>query len=232
MTTAADLIRGSLRLIGKLAEGEIPSNETYDDSLTALNELLDAWSVDSLAVYTTQDQVLTWPSGQASRTLGPTGQLVGLRPVRLDEATHFVVDGVSYPIFLLNQEQYRSIAEKASTGAYPTFMYIDMEVPDATVYVYPVPTQDIEMHFVSAQALTQPATILTTITMPPGYMRAFRYNLACALASEFGMEPPGWVVKIANEARGAIERVNDPMLQMSMPTTLPGADARYDIYQG
>ena len=36
--TAADLINGSLRLLGVLAEGEVPSAETSQDALTARSE--------------------------------------------------------------------------------------------------------------------------------------------------------------------------------------------------
>ena len=77
MTTAADQINGALRLIGQLAEGEIASVETYQDALTAMNQMIDSWNTERLTVFTTIDQVLTWPANAASRTLGPTGNLVG-----------------------------------------------------------------------------------------------------------------------------------------------------------
>jgi hypothetical protein len=41
-TTAADQINGALRLIGMLAEGEVPSAATSQDALTALNQMRDS----------------------------------------------------------------------------------------------------------------------------------------------------------------------------------------------
>ena len=56
-TTAGDQINAALRLIGQLAEGETPSAATSQDALVALNQMLDSWSTERLAVYSTQDQV-------------------------------------------------------------------------------------------------------------------------------------------------------------------------------
>ena len=44
MTTAGDIINGSLRLLGVLAEGETPSAEISQDSLTAMNQMIDSWN--------------------------------------------------------------------------------------------------------------------------------------------------------------------------------------------
>ena len=57
--TAGDLINSSLRLIGQLAEGEVPSAATSQDALTAFNQMIDSWNTERLAVFSTQDQVYT-----------------------------------------------------------------------------------------------------------------------------------------------------------------------------
>jgi hypothetical protein len=89
-TTAGDQINGALRLIGQLAEGETPSAATSADALTAMNQMLDSWSSERLSVFSTQDQIFTWPASTATRTLGPTGDFVGNRPVLVDDSTYFV----------------------------------------------------------------------------------------------------------------------------------------------
>jgi hypothetical protein len=90
METAGDIINGSLRLLGVLAEGEVPSAETSQDALRAMNQMIDSWNTERLAVFSTQDQVFTWPAGFISRTLGPSGDFVGNRPVLLEDSTYFV----------------------------------------------------------------------------------------------------------------------------------------------
>lgn len=234
MASAADLINGSLRLIGQLAEGEVPSNETSQDALAAMNQMLDSWSTERLAVYSTQDQIFTWPATFASRTLGPTGNFVGTRPVYLDDSTYFrdASTNVSYGLRMINQQQYNGIAVKTVRSTYPQVMWVNMTHPDIELYVYPVPTRDLEFHFVSVSPLTQPATLVTNLEFPPGYLRAFRYNLAMELAPEFGIEPSPQVQRIAMTSKRNLKRVNNPDDVMSMPYSIIATRRRFNIFTG
>lgn len=234
MTTAGDQINAALRLIGQLAEGETPSPATSQDALAALNQMLDSWSTERLAVFSTQDQVFTWPANTISRTFGPTGNFVGNRPIQLDDATYFrdASTGVSYGIKMINQQQYDGIAVKTVTATYPQVMWINQQYPDIELTLYPVATRALEWHFISVDELTQPATLNTTLAFPPGYMRAFKFNLACEIANEFGVEPPRTVSRLAMTSKRDIKRINNPMDVMSMPYPLIATPQRYNVYAG
>lgn len=305
-TTAGDQINGALRLIGQLAEGEVPSAATSQDALTALNQMIDSWNTERLSVFSTQDQVFLWPastqttftasisgttmtvtnvasgsiglgqilsgtgvtigttvtaylSGSGSvgtytvsasqsvgsttitspaqymhRTLGPTGNFVGNRPILLDDSTYFLdpANGISFGIKIINQQQYNGIAVKTVTSTYPQVIWINMGYPDIDMYIYPVPTKVLEWHFVSVEELTQPATLATNLAFPPGYLRAFRFNLACEIAAEFGVEPPPQVKRIAMSAKRNIKRINNPDDIMSLPYSIVGTRQRFNIFAG
>jgi len=231
MTTAGDIIYGALRLIGQLAEGEVPSADTAQDALAAMNMMIDSWSTERLAVYATQDQVFTWPAGQAVRTLGPTGNFVGLRPVQLTDATYYVdPQGLSFMPAIINEAEYNAIVLKTVTSTYPQVIYAEASNPNATYSVYPVPTKDMIWHFISVLELSQPATLGTELVFPPGYLRAFRYNLACELAPEFGVEPSPDVKRVAMVSKRNLKRINNPNDLMSMPSSIMGEGGRYNIY--
>lgn len=234
MTTAGDIINGSLRLLGVLAEGEVPSAETSKDALFAMNQMIESWNTERLSVFSTQDQVFTWPAGEISRTLGPTGDFVGNRPILLDDSTYFVQPGtnVSYGIKFINQQQYDGIAVKTVTSTYPQVIFVNMTYPDIEMFVYPRPTAALTWHFISVEELTQPATLATELHFPPGYLRAFRYNLACEIAPEFGMEPSPQVKRIAMTAKRDLKRINNPDDIMSMPYSIVATRQRYNIYAG
>lgn len=233
-TSAGDQINAALRLIGMLAEGETASAETSQDALSALNQMIDSWSIERLSVFSTQDQVFTWPAGQISRTLGPTGQFVGNRPIELDDATYFrdASTGVSYGVKIINQQQYDGIAVKTVTSTYPQVLWMNASMPDVEMRVYPVPIRDLEWHFISVQELTQPATLATTLVLPPGYLRAFKYNLACEIAAEFGVEPSPSVQRIAVTSKRNLKRINNPGDIMSMPYSVIATRQRYNIFAG
>lgn len=234
MATAGDQINTALRLIGELAEGETPTPATAQDALTALNQMLDSWSTERLAVYATQDQVFTWPVNQASRTIGPTGDFVGNRPVNVYDATYFrdPANGISYGIKIINQQQYDGIAVKTVTSTYPQVLWVNSGMPNATLTIYPVPTRSLEWHIVSVTELAQPASLTTSLSFPPGYLRAFKYNLACEIAAEFGVEPPPQVQRIAVASKRNLKRINNPEDIMSIPYSIVGTRQRFNIFAG
>ena len=233
-TTAGDQINAALRLIGMLAEGETPSANTSHDALSALDQMIDSWNTERLTVFSTQDQVFTWTANQISRTLGPTGNFVGNRPILIDDSTYFKdpTNGISFGIKLINQQQYNGIAVKTVTSTYPQVMWVNMSYPNIDMYVYPVPTKALEWHFISVTELTQPATLATSLTFPPGYLRCFKYNLACEIATEFGVEPPANVARIAMTSKRNLKRINNPDDIMSLPYSIVGTRQRFNIFAG
>jgi hypothetical protein len=233
-TTARDQINAALRLIGMLAEAESPSDATSQDALSAMNQMIDSWNTERLSVFSTQDQVFTWTSGQIHRTLGPTGDFVGNRPILIDDATYFKdpSNGISFGIKIINQQQYDGIAVKTVTSTYPQVMWVNMEYPNIDMYVYPVPTKALEWHFISVEELTQPANLSTDLAFPPGYLRAFKYNLACEIANEFGVEPPPQVLRIAMSSKRNLKRINNPDDIMAMPYSIVATRQRYNIFAG
>ena len=233
-TTAYDQICGALRLIGQLAEGETPSASTAQDSLSALNQMIDSWNTERLSVFSTQDQIVTWLPGVKTMSMGPSGDYIGNRPILIDDATYFrdPASGISFGIKLINQQQYDGIAVKTVTSTYPQVMWINMEYPNLTMTVYPIPTKTLEFHIISVEELTQPATLATSLAFPPGYLRAFKYNLACELAPEFGVEPSPTVSRIAMTAKRNLKRINNPDDIMALPYSLVATRQRFNIFAG
>jgi hypothetical protein len=232
MTTAAEIIDGSLRLLGVLAEGETPSAAVMQDSIMAINQMIQSWDTERLSVFSTQDQVFTWPANVISRTLGPTGDFVGNRPIEVDDATYFKdpSSGLSFGVKLINQQQYDGIAFKTVTSTYPQVLWVNNTFPDIEMTVYPVPIKALEWHIISVETLNEVTNVATDMYFPPGYLRAFRYNLACELAPEFGVEPSPQVQRIAMSSKRNIKRINFPGDLMAIPYPIVATRQRYNIY--
>ena len=232
--TANDQINGALRVLGILAEGETPSAATSQDALAALNQMIDSWNTERLSVFNTQDQTYLWTPGLKMQTLGPSGDFVGNRPIMIDDSTYFrdPANGISFGIKLINQQQYDGIAVKTVTSTYPQVMWINMEYPNITMTIYPVPTKVLEWHFISVEELMSVPSLSTNILMPPGYLRAFKYNLACEFANEFGIEPPANVARIAMTSKRNLKRINNPDDIMSLPYSIVGTRQRFNIFAG
>ncbi len=232
--TARDQINRALRLLGVLAEGETPSASVSQDALMAMNQMIDSWNTERLSTFVTQDQVYTWPAGIIARDLGPSGDFVGNRPIQIDDATYYRDPGtnVSFGIKFINQQQYDGIAVKTVTSTYPQVAWVNMGFPDVTITIYPQPTRDLEWHFVSVQELDRPADLSTVLFYPPGYLRAFTYNLAMEFAPEFGVDPSKQVQRIAMTSKRDLKRINNPDDVMSMPYAIVATRQRFNIYAG
>jgi hypothetical protein len=232
--SAGEQINRALRLLGVLAEGETTSAAVMQDSLMAMNQMIDSWNTERLSVFSTQDQVFNWPPDLITRTLGPTGDFVGNRPILVDDATYFrdATTNVSYGIKLINQQQYDGIAVKTVTSTYPQVMFVNMTYPNITMTIYPKPTRVLEWHIVSVEKLSEPATLATILAFPPGYLRAFTYNLAMEIAPEFGVEPSEQVKRIAMTSKRNLKRINNPDDVMSMPYAIVATRQRFNIYAG
>jgi len=232
--SAGEQINRALRLLGVLAEGETTSAAVMQDSLMAMNQMIDSWNTERLSVFSTQDQVFNWPPDLITRTLGPTGDFVGERPILVDDATYFrdATTNVSYGIKLINQQQYDGIAVKTVTSTYPQVMFVNMTYPNITMTIYPKPTRVLEWHIVSVEKLSEPATLATILAFPPGYLRAFTYNLAMEIAPEFGVEPSEQVKRIAMTSKRNLKRINNPDDVMSMPYAIVATRQRFNIYAG
>jgi hypothetical protein len=259
MATVRELLNGAHRLLGLTASGNVLPEAVYQDNILALNQMLDSWSAESLAVFCTQDQVFTWEAGNRVRTLGPSGDFLyplsteggdplvtenddvlvpngyaTQRPILLQDSTFFrdPTTNVSYGIKFLNQLQYNNIAVKTVTSTFPQVMWVNMTHPDITLAVYPVPSRSLEFHFVSAAPLTTPAGLETDLLFPPGYLRAFRYNLALELAPEFNVDPAADVRRIAMVSKRTLKRINNPRDIMAMPYSLMARRNRFNIFAG
>jgi len=199
-----------------------------------MNQMIQSWNTEHLTVFSTQDQVVTWPPSTISRTFGSTGDIVANRPVAIDDSTYFrdPSNGISYGLKLINQQQYNGIAVKTVTSTYPQVLWVNMTYPDIEMYVYPVPTKVLEFHIVSVEELTQPANLATDLAFPPGYLRCFRYNLACEMAPEFGTEPSRQVQRIAMTSKRNLKRINNPNDIMALPYSLVATRQRFNIFAG
>ena len=232
--TAADLIKRALRLLGVLASGEEPEASEYTDGLMTFNQMIDSWSTESLSVYGTRDQQLTWPSGQATVLLGPSSPDFpgSICPVQLTDATYFILNGVSYPIKIINDDQYSNIPVKTVSTQIPTMLYPNMTLAGAfdcmEVTAYTVPSQDLLFHFLSVITLTEVTAETDVIYVPRGYYEAYVFNLAMKMAPEYGITPSREVRQGASKARANIKRINNPNVVMTTP--LPsGYNGRYNI---
>jgi hypothetical protein len=207
MTVALDIINGALIELGVLAVGETASAEDSALGLSALNDMLDGWNTQNLTIYATYDATFTFVPGQATYTIGPAGNWNGLRPVSL-VSQYVKYQGVDFPIEQIDQETYNLIPIKTQPGILPQFVLFNESFPLGTMTFWPVPNTANTFTLSSNQLLTEPATLQTTLSMPPGYYRAMRLNLAVELSGRYGRTLSPVTLRMASTSLGDLRRLN------------------------
>lgn len=206
-TTAYDLIKGAFRKVGITSAGETPTADEANDALTDLNDLIEDMSIDNLFVWGAASASFTALGGAATRTIGPTGQLVSDRPVRITNA-YCTYGGVDFPIELIGQEEYDNISLKTQQSQVIEKMAYVNDYPNGLLYIWPVPAASIPLVIGIDRIITQVASTATVMTFPPGYLNYMMLAVGIKAAVEYGVEPMPDVTKEAMRLRAALKRAN------------------------
>ncbi|HLJ26561.1 MAG TPA: hypothetical protein VKY85_07610 [Candidatus Angelobacter sp.] len=223
--TANDLIASALRLIGVLASGEVPTAAEANDGLTILNQMIDSWGTERLALFTIQRQVVVPAVLKQAYTLGAGGDFNLPRPPRVDRVGVISLTNAAQPLELplelLTDAGWQAIPVKNITSSLPLKVWNDLGFPLMTLNFWPIPNVQVNFALYTWTALTQFPDLVTDETFPPGYMKALRYNLAVDLAPEFGRsDVPPVVAAQAVSSKAVIKALNIPLLDLRCDTAL------------
>jgi hypothetical protein len=200
MTTALVIITDALKELGVLAEGDTASSSMADDALRALNRLI-ALESHSLGIDYTATQLTMALTGQASFTIGASGNLVATRPIRVDTA-QAVLGGITYDVRVIDVAEWDLIPLKTTTGSVPEVIYYDPTTTAGTVHVWPQCTCTLNMRVTSM--LTSFATTASTLTLPEGYESWLIPALAIAIAPQY---PAGALSPLTVQAESKALRI-------------------------
>jgi hypothetical protein len=204
--TAIDLITRALRTIGVYGSGETPSAEDAQDSLAALNEMIDSWSANRLYLYQIVTNEFSAVVGKSVYSVGVGGDFNMTRPTALTGANYFI-DPIDYQMRETTNKAFADIPYKAALGIPEIFNY-EPSFPLGSLSLWPTPGVAGTIKIQSPQQLTQFPDLTTDVAFPPGYQKAIRMVLCVALCNEFNVPLSAQLSASANGAIKRIRRMN------------------------
>lgn len=207
MTTAISIIESALSKINAFGVGETLSADDAVDSLEVLNDMLEAWSLDDLLIYVPTQETRALVSGTASFTIGPTGDIVSTRPIKILDA-YIRQGGTDYQVEIADRREYNRMTDKLGSYDIPDALYYEATMPNGKVWLLPECGVSCTLYFDVQRLLTSFATTGTDVALPPGYKRAIQYNLALELANDFQKPVPDSVARIAVTSKAQIRKIN------------------------
>jgi hypothetical protein len=234
VTTARTIITRSLKLIGALAEGETPTAEAANDALATLNDLIAGWQAEQVPVHTLTRATLALVSGQASYTIGDGGDFNRAWPYTVPRASFLTASTpvTETPLQVLYEQEWQDLSTKTLTSTTPVAIYYNPTYPLGRLHVYPVATDATATLVIYVhEPVATLATLDTVLSLPPGYQKMIRYNLALELAPEYGRTPDPQIRLIAQQTLGAIKRTNfrPALLRVDAALLAGGGGGRYNI---
>lgn len=224
MATARDLINGSLRLLGVLAQGEAVNASEAQDALASLNSMIDSWSTESLSVMGVTERIVTLAAAQQVYTIGPGGDIDIPRPTSITDfsvAYQNAPRDIYLPLEEMSLDQYSSIPVIGYESPIPLRYFLNPGFEFYQLFMYPMPAAGTKLRFYASDVLSQIPNISQTLLFAPGYERAFRYNLAIELAPEYGKDPTASVVATAQQSKDNVQRLNATDITLVSDMGLP-----------
>lgn len=225
-TTALDIIKRALRLLGVYPSGEDLSPEESQDGLDTLNDLLDELSLGSMVYAKTLDTI-SLAANQASVTVGPSGATVTARPIQVLDESYILIGTQTYPLRVFSLQEYNDIGLKGQTSI-PRGIWPQMNMPDITLTLWPVPGQTMTLNLWSQKAIASFPGLTSVVSLPPGYKKALSYLLAIDFAPEYEVEPSPTVLRGAASAKRMVEAKNFEPPMLTLPPEISNA-GRFNI---
>lgn len=119
----------------------------------------------------------------------------------------------------VTMDRYNELGYKGVPGPWPIALAYQPTFPLGTIWVYPNPNMSGEVHLFTDLILSQLTAVNQMVSLPQGYIRAFKTLLGMELCTEYGKSPSRELQRQAAEARAFIKALN-----ASPVTTL-----RYDV---
>lgn len=221
------MLLDAFKMAGIVADGDSLTSNQAADGLIYLNQMLDAWAADGLLnPYHTTDSY-SWTSGNASRTIGSTGNFSGTRPVDVVGA-YIRSGGADFQLKVISYDDFQAIENKSETGM-PIYLAYQKTTPNGTLHAWPVPDTAYTV-YITREAQESALTSSDDYLPAPGKLEAVRYNLAKRLMGVYPCEPKALIIQ---EADNAVQRLQRQAYQHSAAKINPAiAGTGFNIDRG
>jgi len=237
MTTAQDLITGALQLLGVYDPGQALTAADAALGLEVMGDMFDSWSNESLTCYAWLTSQITLVANQQSYPVGPGSSFNTVRPIRIleDPGTCFIRDSNQndYPIQVLPQDMWNLIGLKTNTSDIPDTLFYDPQFPQGIINIFPIPTIAYTLFYSSYLQLVDPSVLTSSVSLPPGYNKMIKFNLAIDLKPYFddaNLDPV--VIAQAAESKANVKRSNMKVVEAVYDNEIVSrASPTYNIYR-
>lgn len=184
------VITSALRKLSVLPSGGTPTSAQISDATDALQALVKAFQADGMPVWKMSTQTFTVTSGVSSYTVGPSQTVNCPKPLRIVSATYTPSGGNNAPMNIYTQYDYSHLPSTSGTSGLPVDLYYQPLRTTGVIKLWPTPSESTTVISFTYQSPYEDMDSSTNdFDFPSEWMQALIYNLAWALAPEYGIPP-------------------------------------------
>lgn len=186
-----DLIKGALRKIGVVPQGETPTTDQITEGAFALNLLVKAWQADGMPLWALRTTAIPLSATVNTYSIG-TGLTVNTdKPLKIIRAwNRDITSNVDIPMRILTRQEYDILGNKTSAGN-PIQIYYDPQRDSGVLKVFPTPSTleatNNQIYITYQRPYEDFDTSTDTPDFPQEWYMAVLYGLAVVLAPEYGL---------------------------------------------
>lgn len=237
--TVHDLISASMRKIGALQVGEVPTAQEAEDFLREANRMLDGFNMDSMIVHRIRRDEFDVTAGTGAYEIG-TGATWNIpRPTRIESLSYFDNSAGQKSEWNLGpsvtEQEYRDWELREFRSSPWGCWYWEPTYPNGMVRLFPIPSVSspaVKAVVYSWDKLTRFPDLVTEIALPEGYEDLILYNLAVRIAPDLGVSLAPSVTQLAMEAKARVQRLNHRPFLLKCDPAITGQRGWYDIAAG
>jgi len=191
--TRDDIIKGALRKIGVVAQGEVPTTDQITEASFALNLMVKAWEADGMPLWALRTTPIPLVAGQTTYTLGNaiTCDVVTDKPLKVIQAwNRNPVSNIDIPMRIITKQEYSILGNKTTSGK-PIQIYYEPQLDQGSLSLFPTPAAidaTGSVIYITYQRPFEDFNIATDVPdFPQEWYDAVVYGLAVRLAPEYGL---------------------------------------------
>lgn len=206
MATAKQIIESALRTIGVLASGEEGQPAELQDALSALNGMIDSWSNDSLLIPSYKERVFDLDDQKVAYTYGDGGDFDAPRPMAVEYAQILDNANFRYPCEIYGVRTWAQNVRPVTIR--PSGIYYEASYPLSVIHFPTFPFSTDKLILQVIEPLANISSITNSFSLPKGYDRALKLNLAVEIAAEYNGKLSNITIGQAEDAKRQLKVMN------------------------
>ena len=219
------VINGALRVLGVIGAGDTPTPQDYQNCSEALNLYIKQLQTKGMPLWLVEDLPVPMVPGQYVYQLGPTGDVICDRPLRVVMAFIRSPQNNDTTLQVISRQEYMQLGYKPSQ-CIPNQCYYDPKLNNGELYVFNEPNATgYTIHLQVQMPVDDVLTPNGVPDFPSEWFNCLKFGLADQLALEYGV--PAQVRAELAQRAAKLEEVMTDWSQEEASTTFQPSNRFY-----